>query len=70
MSLINVEAGINVEGGQNVEIHDCGGWNKRGGWAFLSKIVNVEGVKTYQIKVEGGNQFNNCGRYVNLYEIT
>ena len=56
MFLINVEAGINVEGGQNLIIHDCGGWNKRGGWASLCKIVNVEGVKTYLINVEGGNQ--------------
>ena len=35
----------------------CGGWNKRGEWASLSKIVNVEGVKTYLIViVEGENQ--------------
>ena len=62
MSLINVEAGINKEGGQNLEIHDCGGWNKRGGWAFLSKVINVEGVQTYLTNMEGGNQFNNLGR--------
>ena len=51
-----------MEGGQNLEIHDCGGWNKRGGWAFLSKVINVEGVQTYLTNMEGGNQFNNLGR--------
>ena len=47
---------INVEGWQNLEIHDRGGWNKRGGWASLSKIINVEGSITYLINVEGGNR--------------
>ena len=35
---------------RNVEV--C---NKRGGWASLGKIINVEGVKIYLINVEGGN---------------
>ena len=48
ISIINVKVGINVEGCKSCQITKSGGWNKRGGWDFLEKLVhnsNKQGVE-------------------------
>ena len=47
---------INVEGRQILEINKCGGWNKRGGWAYFKHGGVIKFVEGGKIKEK-----NKCG---------